>query len=141
VDDEISVVELAPTRAAQIVVADDDPEMRSLLAQALEADGHEIVEAKNGAELLQRLDSFWSRGREPDLVISDVRMPGLSGLQVLDLMNDEDRFAPVILITAFGDHAVHERAALLGAITTIDKPFDVDELRELARRILRSVQP
>lgn len=131
----------APTRAAQIVVAEDDAEMRELLVLALEQDGHEIVEARNGDELFARLDSFWARGREPDLVISDIRMPGCSGLSVLAHMNDDERSAPVILITGFGDYELHEQATLLGAAAVLDKPFDVDELRLLARRILRSVRP
>jgi DNA-binding NtrC family response regulator len=139
-DQENFVGEDAPTRAAQIIVADDDPDMRELLAQVLRSDGHEIAEARNGDELFQRLGSFWARGSEPDLVISDVRMPGCTGLGVLAHMNEDDRFAPVILITGFGDHELHARAITLGAVAVLDKPFDLDELRELVRRVLKGME-
>ena len=128
------------TRPARVLVADDDPAMLELLVQSLGADGHEIVEATSGAELRLRLDALWLMGTPPDLVVSDVRMPGLSGLEVLAEMKADDRFAPVILITAFGDHDVHERARRLGVVAILDKPFDLGELRTLARRVLEGVR-
>jgi CheY-like chemotaxis protein len=64
-----------------------------------------------------------------DLVISDVRMPGSTGLQVFSQMAGAPRIPPFILITAFGGEELHTVASGLGVLAVIDKPFDVDDLR------------
>lgn len=120
------------TRPARILVAEDDTEMRALLADALRRDGYEVVEAHHGAELMQLLAKRLHESGEiesVDLVISDVRMPGWSGLEILEALRGARARVPVILITAFGDADVHARAEDLDAYVVFDKPFDVDDLR------------
>lgn len=136
-----SVLELedidAATRPAHLVLAEDDAELRQLLASALRNDGYEIITARDGDELAGHLGSLCLRHEFPDLIITDVRMPGASGLEVLESLRETQWTTPVIVITSFGDDAVHRQAELLGAARVFDKPFDVDELRTCVRDLLR----
>ena len=95
-----------PVRCPQVLLAEDDTEVRRLLAQALERDGYDVIAVSNGATLLRLLDlarSPLSRSELPDLIISDVRMPEVGGLEVLAKLQQVQSAPPVILITAFGD--------------------------------------
>jgi len=121
-----------PFPPVTLLLAEDDSELRDLLADVLRADGHEVVEARDGNELLSLLSENAQRssGREPfALIVSDVRMPGLSAFDVLSKVQRLLSDTPVILITAFGDPTTHLRAERLGACRVLDKPFDFDELR------------
>lgn len=123
----------------RILLAEDDAYMRSLVASTLRADGYDVVEAENGSDLLDGIDELllWNRdGVALDLVISDVRMPGRSGLEVLAEMRRSDWATPVILITAFGDRALHEEAARLGTVAVLDKPFSMEKLRKTVKGLL-----
>lgn len=130
-----------PTKApspARLLLAEDDFELRELLACVLRADGHEVVEACDGHELWALL-SPESGAEEPapfSLVVSDVRMPGLTAFDVLTRLQRSLRETPVILITAFGDQTTHLRALRLGASRVLDKPFDFDELRDAVHESL-----
>lgn len=122
-----------------IVVADDDDEMRSLLAGMFRADGFTVSEAKDGQELLSMLVAKTAPDGTPiapDLVVTDVQMPGATGIRVLSHVRRAHPTVPVILITAFGSAELHAQAKRLGAATVLDKPFDVNELRKLVQRIL-----
>ncbi len=111
---------------ARVVVAEDDVEMRRLIVEALRRDGYHVIEASDGAQLLGATSHF-----EPDqidLIISDVRMPAFTGLQILAALRHAGQDVPVILMTAFGDDQTRERAEALNAIL-FDKPFSMDDLR------------
>jgi len=121
-------VALHPRR---VLLAEDDDQMRMLVAAALRADGHHVVEARDGRALLDEIGSelLGERpGQLTDLIVSDIRMPGLTGLEVLAGIRQARWSTPVILITAFGDEATHVAARALGA-ACFDKPFDLDDLR------------
>ncbi|HZS38258.1 MAG TPA: response regulator [Polyangia bacterium] len=117
-------------RAPRVLLAEDDAAMRDLLARTLRRHGFDVVEARSGYETLEWL----AHGiiHEPpiwfDLVISDVRMPGYDGLNILASLRQMPVHVPVILITAFGSRETHAAAARLGAFAMLDKPFDVDDL-------------
>ena len=139
--DDVIVGLLMRNLPPRILLAEDDPAMRELLASSLRHDGYDVVEVKNGIELLKRIHQIGSsflQGRpEPlDMVITDVRMPGFSGLEVLECLRDSDWKLPVIVITALGDAATHHRAHDLGATEVLDKPFDLDRLREIVLRVV-----
>lgn len=122
---------------ARLLLAEDDFELRELLACVLRADGHEVVEARDGNELWQLLSGQSSGEVRPfALVVSDVRMPGLTAFDVLSRLQRAVAETPVILITAFGDQTTHLRALRLGASRVFDKPFDCDELREAVHETL-----
>lgn len=138
-------VSRTPTKAPRVLLGEDDVEMRSVLAEALRCRGYAVVECGDGMGLLNKLSTVLLSpeitGREPeqfDLVISDIRMPGVTGLSILEGVRLFEGFPPMILITAFGDEKTHAQADQLGVAAMFDKPFDVDDLlqkvEELAPR-------
>ena len=116
--------------AAHLVIAEDDGDMRRFLVESFEEEGYRVTEAANGKELRERL--FGPHGLDgaspPDLLVSDIRLPGLTGLELLADLRQSDWSLPVILITAFGDESVHREGKRLGAAMVLDKPFDVEDL-------------
>jgi DNA-binding NtrC family response regulator len=114
-----------------VVLAEDDDEMRHLIARKLRRAGYDVVEARNGAELALLIED----GRAIELIVSDIRMPGITGLEVVQLVRGTDWSVPIILITAFGDRETHSEAMRLGAVL-LDKPLDLDELVFAARRLV-----
>jgi DNA-binding response OmpR family regulator len=124
-----------PSKQLRIVLAEDDYEMRRLLCDALRREGHDVIEAKNGSELLERVETELRHHAGLNAVITDVCMPGFTGLQALDwLQRVRSLHVPLIVITAFGDRRVREQARRLGA-DLLEKPFDLDELRARIRKI------
>lgn len=122
--------EAVPPFAPRILLAEDDDEMRILLTWSLRWEGYDVVECRNGTELLDALSGA-TAGDEADgvaLVISDIRMPGMSGLDVLRGLRHSERFPSVVLITAFGDEETHAEADRLGAVALFDKPFEIEDL-------------
>jgi CheY-like chemotaxis protein len=122
----------APATRPQILLAEDDREMRRMLVRMLSRRGCDVHEVPNGKELLGTMTRGLAgvEGAAPDVIISDVRMPGVTGLEALARLRRVDWATPVILITAFGDAATHAEARRLGAACVFDKPFDLDVLCE-----------
>lgn len=113
----------------KILLAEDDRDLRELLAFCLYRAGYSVTSCGNGLELLEHLEAgAGGRGETYDLVLTDVRMPALTGLEVLEAFHGLASRPPFICMTAFGDPATHELAAKLGATRTIDKPVDLDHL-------------
>jgi len=130
-----------PRRQPLVLLAEDDAEFRHLLATVLAEEGYEVVEAGDGLALLASIeDTLTVRRERPEafLVVTDVRMPGLTGLDVLAILRCANRVTPVILITAFGDEATHAEGRELGAVAVFDKPFNVDALRAT---VLETIPP
>lgn len=127
-----------PARRPRVAVADDSAEMRALIASTLRADGYEVVESGDGHQLVRMLEPVdpEQRATSVDLIVSDLRMPELSGLEVLGALHDRALRTPFILITAFGDEDTHREAEQLGAAAVLDKPFDLDRLRSLVHASL-----
>ena len=114
--------------AAHLVIAEDDRDMRRFLVESFEEEGYRVTEAATGGELRRRLSGRVHGDAVPDILVSDIRLPGFSGLELLADLRRSDWSLPVILITAFGDEAVHREGDRLGAAMVLDKPFDVDDL-------------
>jgi DNA-binding NtrC family response regulator len=131
VDD--SIAHRGPRR---IVVADDDDAMRALCAAQLRDDGYQVIEARNGAELVRAIHRFEHAGVRLDLILTDVRMPGFDGLEVLEYLKYARLSVPVIVMTAFGDARVHREAEDLDAALVLDKPFDMEELGAHVARVV-----
>ncbi len=115
-----------------ILLADDDATMRQDLAELLREDGYEVVEMKNGIDVVEYLDGCAINGgrhRTPDIIVSDIRMPGYTGLEVLEGLREMYWSIPMILMTAFGSDETREEASRLGATAFFSKPFDVDDLK------------
>jgi two-component system response regulator AtoC len=121
-----------------ILLAEDDASLRDLFAQALEADGHRVIRVGTGDALIdevKRVLQYGADGGVIDLLVSDVRMPKLSGLLALKLLRDAEIRIPVILITAFGDAEMRAQATECGA-TLLEKPIDLGVFRAAVRRAL-----
>jgi CheY-like chemotaxis protein len=124
---------------ARVLIAEDDYAFRDLLAFAFEDDGYETQAVADGYALLEALGASLlpsSKVRPFDLVISDIRMPRWSGLAALEKLSRNPMVPPVVVITAFGTDEVHQRAKAAGAVTVLDKPFDVQDLVELCRHLV-----
>jgi len=127
--DYLTDPELLPPR---ILLAEDDPEMRALVSGDLRRAGYSVVECADGAALLRRLDAASrTEGLGVDLVVTDVRMPELTGLEALELLRGADPFTPCIVVTAFGSVETRLLATRLGAIAVLDKPFEIQDLLRL----------
>ena len=124
-------------RKRRVLVVDDDLDMRRLVAMVLRAAGHVVVEARNGVELLQRIDSVvWSDQRDPfDVIVTDVNMPGLSGIDALAAIRAGRWTTPVILITAYDDESIRAEARELGAVRILEKPLDLTALRSAVQAV------
>ncbi|MCL4534780.1 MAG: sigma-54 dependent transcriptional regulator [Bacteroidetes bacterium] len=114
-----------------ILVADDDPAIVGLLRDFLEAEGFSVSEAHNGKEVLARLDKA-----KPDVLLMDVRMPDLSGLDILQKVKEQGIDLPVLIMTAFGTSSIAIKAIQLGAFDYIAKPFDLEEVLVTVNRLL-----
>jgi DNA-binding NtrC family response regulator len=126
-----------------ILVADDSEEMRELVRAWLARKNHDvtIITAKNGHEVLAMIETLFADGPEqagPLVVITDYRMPGVDGLSLLDSLAASPFPVPCIVMTSFGDPAMHERFARHGAFASFDKPLDLDRLAAVAADVLRT---
>jgi two-component system response regulator (stage 0 sporulation protein F) len=119
--------------ATRLVIAEDDQELRQIMARKFRLGGYEVIEISTGTMLADFLivrDGI----DEVDLIVSDIRMPGLSGLDMLAYLNSKGKTKPVVLVTGFGDWAVRREAEAFGALAVFDKPVDIDELVNFIRR-------
>jgi len=122
---------------SRILLAEDNYEMRKLLTWSLSKHGYTVTECADGTCILRKLGLAGETQNERfDLIISDIRMPGVTGLEVLEGAHIFEELPPVILITAFPDKKTLDDAKKLGAAAVLAKPFDVDELIAHVRRVL-----
>lgn len=118
--------------ALRVLVVDDEPSICRSLSMVLERFGFEVRTATDGHEALK------SFRREPsDLVIADLKMPGISGLELLKEVKRLSPATPVVLLTAFGTVEVAVQAMKEGAFDFLQKPFDVEQLKDVLSRALR----
>lgn len=123
--------------AHRVFLAEDDDEMRALIGLHLRADGYEIVELPNGSALLAALsDAHVSLAPMPSVIVSDLRMPGMSGVAVLRAVRQYGWSTAFVLITAFGSEEALNEAARLEASVVLHKPFELDDLRRVIRCVL-----
>jgi DNA-binding NtrC family response regulator len=117
---------------ARILVVDDEPKMRSLLAMALSAEGLEVAEAASGEAALDAL----GRGDAFAVMITDVRMPGMSGLDLVKMAKAGRPALECIVMTAYADTGTGVEAMRNGALEYVAKPFEMDEMVLLVRSAL-----
>lgn len=113
-----------------VLLAEDEHDIRALLAAALRREGYRVIEAATGAELLEHVSSSMLFGEKPapDLIVSDIRMPGFTGTGILSGLRASNWTTPFILITAYGTEDILREARDLGADAVFRKPFEIDDL-------------
>jgi putative two-component system response regulator len=116
---------------SRILVIDDEPIVRMLVAEILETAGHEVVVAEHAEQALTLFET-----EELELVVSDVVMPGLSGLELLETVHARRASLPVILITGAGTYETLSQALTRGAAGLVTKPFSHAELHTAVRHAL-----
>lgn len=120
----------------KLLIVDDEAYIRSLLEQTLEDledEGVEIITAADGVEGLQKI-----RGELPELVFLDIMLPKMNGYDICRAVkeNERTRDSTIVLLTAKGQKSELYRGLELGAVDYITKPFDPDEVYDLARKLL-----
>ncbi len=116
-----------------ILVVDDDPQLRQSFEKLLTQEGHTVWVAPNGETALATL-----KAQIPDLVIMDVRMPGMSGLETFQRLHELDAKLPVIIMTAYGTTETAIEATKLGAFDYVLKPFDIPDILALIEQALEA---
>jgi len=118
--------------SASILVVDDEPSMQDALGWLLRSEGYDVATAGSGEEAVTRLEA-----QEFDIIVSDIKMPGLTGLDVLERSRTLNPRAAVILITAYATVDSAIEALRLGACDYLEKPFGLDDLKLCVQRLLR----
>src|SRR4051794_1163467 len=114
-----------------IFIVDDEPPVRLSFRTALETDGYAVEEARDGHEALAHLERSAA-----ELVLLDLLMPGLGGMEVLRLLRDAGNDVPVVVITAHGTIPDSVQGMKLGAIDFLSKPITPKELRRVVREVI-----
>lgn len=117
----------------KLLIVDDQNGIRILLMEVFSSEGYETYQASNGKLALEIV-----RNVSPDLVLLDMKIPGMDGLDILKHIKSIDSSIKVIMMTAYGELDMIKEATDLGAIMHFTKPFDIDELRAAVNQQLRS---
>lgn len=122
---------LAENHKKRIMVIEDDAEMRSLLKDFFKEDGYAVSLAGNGAEAFKKLHK-----ETYDLIITDIRLPGWTGLDILPGIRKLQPKIPLIVITAFGSEEIYSRAVEKGATAYLEKPICFNKLGVLIHEMI-----
>lgn len=112
----------------KILVVDDQYGIRVLLCEILQKDGYQMHDAANGVQALKIVEK-----EQPDLVLLDMKIPGMDGLEILKHIKEDHPQINVIMMTAYGELNLINEAMSLGAITHFAKPFDIDDIRAVIK--------
>ncbi|MGE0362616.1 MAG: sigma-54-dependent transcriptional regulator [Vicinamibacterales bacterium] len=122
----------APSAKPRVLVVDDEPSLREIISIALRRDGYEVATADNVGSALDQI----RRGPPPDVLISDLKMPDGSGVDVLRALKERSPGSVGLLLTAFASADTAVEAMRLGAVDYLTKPFNVDDLKQRVARYL-----
>ena len=115
----------------QVLLIDDDPHLRQALSQTLDLAGLKVLALGDAQGVAEKIEKDW-----PGVVVSDIRMPGIDGLELLRQLRERDPDLPVLLITGHGDVPLAVQAMRAGAYDFLEKPFPSDQLLDSVRRAL-----
>lgn len=120
-----------PNPVFTVLVSDDEPSVRSLLSDVFNKEGYHVLVAKNGQEALTSFRKY-----SPDLILLDVRMPVMDGIETFKAIRRENQDVLIIMITAFGTIETAVQAMKMGAFDYIVKPFNLEELKVVVKKAL-----
>jgi DNA-binding response OmpR family regulator len=123
----------------RVLVAEDDPAMRDLVALVLREQGYQVATVSTGSELRSLLSEADPKGHF-DLIVTDSKMPDGSGLDVIDQLRQNGDSTPALIVTAFPRDDIRQRARDL-EVRLLAKPFDLDALRSAVDWAIRSNAP
>ena len=109
----------------KILVVDDEPSICELLKEFITILGYQVFTACNGEEAVSRFEE-----KRPDIVLLDIKMPGMSGIDVLRKIKEHDSHVKVIMVSAFGDIDTVRTTLKMGASRHLEKPIDLDLLKK-----------
>lgn len=118
------------TALRKVLVVDDDPVVRMSFDRVLSGKGYAVITAENGAEALRKL-----KDGKYDAVYTDIRMPGMSGLEVAEQVRAQKPWTPVVIITGYGTAAAEARAKAAGVSAFLHKPLSPEMIEESARDV------
>lgn len=118
----------------KVMVVDDQPSIRRLLKEILSDEGYEVITAANGLEALERA------AEDPQLILMDMKMPGMGGIDALRELSEMGLSSRVIMMTAYGELDLVEQAAALGAYAHLAKPFDILKLCAMVNAFIAQCQ-
>jgi CheY-like chemotaxis protein len=127
----------------RVLIAEDDAAARTAIVKVLRGMELEVIETSDGGRMLVAVTSYYKGGRSPDdldLVITDVRMPVMSGVEIFKGLRTAHWRLPVIVMTAWATDEVRDATARYGAALLL-KPLDLDELEDVVRRMLTTPRP
>lgn len=119
-----------------LLIVDDQQGVRRLLQEVFAEEGYSVRTASGGEEALDIIAK-----EMPDLLLLDIKMPGMSGLEILEELRMTNAALPVLMMTAYGDLEVVEQAKKLGVKHYIIKPFDLSEVRHMVKGLLIETGP
>ncbi|EZP75336.1 response regulator receiver protein [Parageobacillus genomosp. 1] len=117
----------------KILIVDDQYGIRILLNEVFQREGYTTYQAANGMQALEIV-----RKHRPDLVLLDMKIPGMDGIEILKRLKEIDSDIKVIIMTAYGELDMIQETKELGAIMHFAKPFDIDDLRAAVKKHLVS---
>ncbi len=117
----------------KVLVIDDQNGIRVLLVEVFNSEGYETFQASNGKLALEIVAD-----KQPDIVLLDMKIPGMDGLEILKHIKKIDKTIKVIMMTAYGELDMIKEATDLGALMHFTKPFDIDELRMAVNNELKN---
>ncbi len=120
-----------------ILIVDDDPGIREILADTLTDEGYTVVTAEDGYEAVKKMREL----KHFDLCILDIRLPGMDGVATLKMIKETLPQTIAIMITAYSVQDLIDQAMISGAYTCVQKPFDLKEILDLVNKLLRDQNP
>ncbi len=116
----------------KILIVDDQFGIRILLNEVFQKEGYHTFQAANGVQALELVTK-----ETPDLVLLDMKIPGMDGIEILKRMKKLNQDIRVIIMTAYGELDMIKESKDLGALTHFAKPFDIDDLREAVKKYIQ----
>src|SRR5258706_5336564 len=123
-----------------VLVVDDDPDIRLALEMLLGYEGYSVWTAKDGEEALARVEAEAAKGRRPSVVMTDLKMPHMDGLELLERLRSRPDPLPVVLISGHGDIQTAVEAISRGALNFLEKPLSEERVRVTIRGALRETR-